>query len=185
MRITLALALALVAAPAEARPGLPLAASVEVARKAKVPLAVFVVRSGRVVVEEWHSYTTPTQETGPAWSVAQAHALRATLMGAAKPQHEMERRVPWASFPVWAFAYGGDRWAVYESKRGTDRVWGILAVASWYWTDALAVTFAMPEDTHGWKLLGGKLLELTHTQPPPSQAPRSRRSASPGFPSAF
>jgi hypothetical protein len=156
---------------------------VAVARKAHVPLGVFVVRDGKVVVEEWHSYTTPTQETGPAWPVARAHALRATLMGGARPVEETERRVPWASFPVWAYRYAGERWVLYESKRGTDKVWGILAAASWYWTDALAVTFAMPADTQGWKLLGGKLFKLPHVAPSPSLAPR--RSPSPGFPSGF
>jgi hypothetical protein len=177
------LALALLwASPAVAKPGQGLEASVKVAKQAHVPLAVFVVQGGKVVVEEWHSYTTPTQETGPAWATAKAHQLRATLMGGERPTQEASRKVPWASFPVWAFGYAGDRWVLYESKRGTDRVWGILAAASSYWTDALAVTFMMPADTQGWKLLGGRLYKLPAAARP---SPRPRSTASPGFPSGF
>lgn len=178
-----ALVLALAwAQPALAKPGLPLDASVKVARQARVPLAVFVVQGGKVVVEEWHSYTTPTQDTGPAWSTAKAHQLRATLMGGERPTQEASHKVPWASFPVWAFGYAGDRWVLYESKRGAERVWGILAAASPYWTDALAVSFLMPADTQGWKLLGGRLYKLPQAEKP---SPRPRRTASPGFPSGF
>lgn len=157
---------------AAARPGATLAESVAIARAAKVPIAVFVVRNGRVVVEEWHSYTTSTQETGPAWPVAEAHAKRRALMGPLPVLSEGQRAVPWAGFPVWAFAYPRGQWAIFESKRGTGHVWAILAVASWYWTDAISPSFVMPADTRGFKLLGGKLIALTREAPPASPTPR-------------
>jgi hypothetical protein len=174
------------ASPALARPGLLLLPSVAVARAAKVPLAVFVVRGGKVVAEEWHSYTTPTQEQGPAWTVAQAHRLRLILMGHAKPPTQLERKVGWASFPVWCFAYPGDRWAIYESKRTTDKVWGILAVASWFWSASLSTSFVEPDDCQGWKLVHGKLQELGHRNLPAQSSQRPPKAKpSPTFPSVF
>ena len=164
--------LGLAAGPAAARPGSTLAESVAIAKRARVPIAVFVVRGGRVVVEEWHSYTTPTQETGPAWPVAEAHAKRLALMGAAETA-EGTKTVPWAGFPVWTFAYPGGKWAIFESKRGTDHVWAILAVASWYWADAISPSFVMPADTRGYKLLGGKLIPIDRAATPAPVRPRA------------
>lgn len=183
-----AFGIALAAPAAEARPGTPLIASVFAARKAHVPLAVFMTRHGQVVAEEWHSYTTPTQEEGPAWTPAQAQRLRGLLMGAQPPVREAERKVPWASFPVWAYGYPGDRWVMFESKRGANKIWGIFAVASWYWSDAISPSFLPPDDCEGWKLLNGKLISLgghPGLAPLPSPRVRPRGTATPGFPSAF
>jgi hypothetical protein len=174
------------ASRALARPGTLLLPSIAVARAAKVPLAVFVVRHGKVVAEEWHSYTTPTQEQGPAWTVEQAHRLRVTLMGGASLPTQRERKVGWASFPVWCFLYPRDLWAIYESKRTTDRVWGILAVVSWYWSDSLSTSFVELEDCEGWKLVNGRLQALAHrtlVPPRPTRLPKAK--ASPTFPSLF
>lgn len=173
---------------AAARPGLDLKTSVAIARKARVPVVVFVTQGRRVVVEEWHSYTTPTQTVGPAWTIAEAHTLRRLLIGDAVSVAETERRVGWASFPVWAFAYPNDQWVLYESKRQGPRVWGILAAISWSWTDALTLSFVMPPDTRGWKLLNGKLIPTrmapSHNAPPPSPV-YSRPTPTPGFYSPF
>lgn len=176
----------LLVTPAAARPGMRLLPAVALARKAGVPLAVFVVQHDVVVAEEWHSYTQPTQNWGPSWTPAQADRLRVKLMG---PDTSLEssRKVHWASFPVWCFAYADDHWAIYESKRGSRKIWGILAVVSWYWADSLSVGFMMPDDSQGWKLLNGKLIELTHRLPTPAPwpPPRPRRSPKSDFPSLF
>ena len=170
----------------ERPPGLPLAASVAIARGAHVPLAIFVTRRGIVVDEEWHSYTTPTQETGPALSMPQARGLARTLMGAEKPLLETQKRTGWASFPVFCLGYANDRWVVFESKHRATRVWGLLAIASWYWAESISVNFLMPAGHARLEAPGRqKLLKLLpHGAPRPTvRAPR--RSAEPEFPSGF
>ncbi len=167
---------------AAARPGATLAESLAIVRAQRVPIAVLVLREGRVLVEEWHSYTTPTQETGPAWPIAEAHAKRRAMMGddgLGRPV-EAARAVPWAGFPVWAFAYPGGRWAIYESKRGTDHVWALLGIADWHWSQALVPGFAMPADTQAYKLLHGKVVPLERPAVVVA-SPRPRATPTPGF----
>lgn len=174
------------AAPADARPGQDIASSVAIAKAQKVPFALFVTRHERVVCEEWHSYTTPSQESGPSWGPARSHALRQAMMGGQKPRSDAGRKVPWAGFPVWTFGYAKDQWVLYGSKRGAARIWSIMGTASWYWADAPAIWFVMPDDTRAYKLLNGKLIQLAYHPPKPSPAvgypPRPKPSAD--FPGA-
>lgn len=170
-----ALLLLLWSAPALARPGADLASSVAAARRAHVPLAVFVVYRKRVIAEEWHSYTEPTQDEGPSWTAAEAQMMRGRLMGPRIPLNESDRRVAWASFPVWCFGYPHDHWAIFESKRGSDRIWAILGVSSWDYTKLLSPGNDPPSGSHGWKLVNGNLIELAAAVPPPPVAPSKAR----------